>query len=380
MLRELEEHALMKQLRFAVATPLLLVGLTVIQGCSSSAETEDISAVKDSPLRNGSDVTERMKGVIELNNAKDGTRCTGLLLNSYTILTTAHCAARLTRTGERDETAWGIQWNTYGWAADVGFTKHCYQFYGGVCPLGTGKIETKDIRLFSLSMSPDNDLAILYRAWYPLTTWLNDFADIYLDDITPTNTPRLQLYSWGLTGDGNPNPLPKPRTGTMRVVETTAGHVKLTADQIQGCVGDEGGPWTIPGALDATSNAAVALESHFAPDNTTKCSAVNGTEYAVRLADKVDWIRSVDSSCAPTVNTAGHNVLRCYALSCDGASDQFSAGWDGCRGSGCSVCSELIDAYPKYFEHHRNCSRNTTCDNAFYRCSENCPVPTEADR
>jgi hypothetical protein len=55
-------------------------------------------------------------------------------------------------------------------------------------------------------------------------------------------------------------------------------------------------------------------------------------------------------------------------------------GWQGCRGNGCSVCSELVDAYSKYLQHHPYCVRNTSCEGSFGTCNSNCPQPTEEDR
>jgi hypothetical protein len=61
---------------------------------------------------------------------------------------------------------------------------------------------------------------------------------------------------------------------------------------------------------------------------------------------------------------------------CDGSVGQ----WSGCRGSGCYVCVELVSSYPKYFEHHPNCAKNTTCQNSYFTCSAACPAPTDTDK
>jgi len=62
--------------------------------------------------------------------------------------------------------------------------------------------------------------------------------------------------------------------------------------------------------------------------------------------------------------------------SCSGTSGQ----WNGCRGTGCAPCSELVDGYSRYFENHPNCVRNPTCGGQYYQCNSQCPRPTEADR
>ncbi|MBN2528989.1 MAG: hypothetical protein JXR76_21550 [Deltaproteobacteria bacterium] len=55
-------------------------------------------------------------------------------------------------------------------------------------------------------------------------------------------------------------------------------------------------------------------------------------------------------------------------------------GWEGCRGTGCHACIELLDEYPKYFVNHPHCVPNLTCQGEFYTCSTNCPAPTAADK
>lgn len=62
--------------------------------------------------------------------------------------------------------------------------------------------------------------------------------------------------------------------------------------------------------------------------------------------------------------------------SCSGTAGQ----WDGCRGTGCAPCSDLVDGYSRYFENHPNCVRNPTCNGQYNQCSSQCPRPTEADR
>ncbi|HEX2163943.1 MAG TPA: M36 family metallopeptidase [Thermoanaerobaculia bacterium] len=61
---------------------------------------------------------------------------------------------------------------------------------------------------------------------------------------------------------------------------------------------------------------------------------------------------------------------------CNGSPGQ----WNGCRGTGCHVCAELVADYPCYFQNHPLCNANTTCGGLYFRCNENCPAPTERDR
>jgi len=57
-----------------------------------------------------------------------------------------------------------------------------------------------------------------------------------------------------------------------------------------------------------------------------------------------------------------------------------AGGWNGCRGNGCAVCSELLTEYPLYIQNHPTCAKNDTCAGEFYQCNSACPAPTEADR
>lgn len=60
---------------------------------------------------------------------------------------------------------------------------------------------------------------------------------------------------------------------------------------------------------------------------------------------------------------------------CEGVAGQ----WSGCRGTGCSVCAELVANYPCYFQNHPNCSSNSACGGLYFTCSDACPAPTQAD-
>ena len=65
------------------------------------------------------------------------------------------------------------------------------------------------------------------------------------------------------------------------------------------------------------------------------------------------------------------------AGSCDGIGDGI---WDGCRGTGCSVCAEKLGGFDCYFDNHPDCILNVTCEGRFFSCDEACPPPSEEDR
>jgi len=367
-------------------------------GCGEApAET---ASTPPRPLNNGNLNTYRLKGLIDFSDDYNdrtsdlsGVHCSGLLLNETSMLTTARCARRLMRPGLSHDKTRGLLPDVYEWFEDStrppAYYKHCAWDAKDPCNLAgnklTGSEEDPDgkiekLSLYSLVASPDKDLAIITRVYYPNQAHENDFADIYMDDFTPATMPRLQLYGWGRVPGNSTYPLPQPRTGTMQVAAVTPSRIDLRPDQVQACRGDEGGAWTIPDTNAGSAYEVVALESSYTPDPNTGCSQSGSLDHATRLRDKMPWIESVIGPCGTSTDAGGHSIKRCYSLACDGAPDYETGAWDGCRGSGCSVCSDVIDAYPHYFEHHRNCSRNTTCGGYHYRCSSNCPAPTDADR
>ena len=61
---------------------------------------------------------------------------------------------------------------------------------------------------------------------------------------------------------------------------------------------------------------------------------------------------------------------------CNGTSGQ----WQGCRGNGCFVCSDLLADFPLYLQNHPDCISNDTCDGLYFTCNEKCPHPTDDDR
>ena len=54
--------------------------------------------------------------------------------------------------------------------------------------------------------------------------------------------------------------------------------------------------------------------------------------------------------------------------------------WQGCRGTGCGVCRELVVDYPYYFDRHPCCVPNDKCDGRRYPCNVACPAPDEFDK
>jgi hypothetical protein len=382
---------------------LLAVLATSGAGCGSGPDA--VVAEPTSQLRNGGTNTYRLKGLLDLSDAYNdrtpdlsGRHCSGVMLNATAFLTTARCAQRVLRPGLSLEASRALFPDVYEWLPNDGMPswyKHCIWSSTALCSAraNAGLAEGDDtkveqVSLYTLTTSPDKDLALITLAYYPdysgAGSGQNNFADLYVDDFSPATMPRLQLYGWGHV-PGTAYPLAQPRTGTMQVATVTPSRVDLRPDQVQACSGDEGGAWTIPDTNAGSAYEVVALESSYTADPSTGCSQSGSLDHATRLRDKMPWIESIVGTCGSFTDAGGHNIKRCYAPNCDGA-PSTEAGWDGCRGSGCAVCGDALDnynhtgPYPHYFEHHRNCSRNTTCGGYFYRCSSACPPPTDADK
>jgi hypothetical protein len=90
-----------------------------------------------------------------------------------------------------------------------------------------------------------------------------------------------------------------------------------------------------------------------------------------------------DCSCGNGVCDNGETCESCAKDCgvCDAASlCTGTAGmWSGCRGNGCSVCTEKVAAWPKYFVNNPGCSPNASCGGLYYTCNSRCPPPTDRD-
>ena len=68
----------------------------------------------------------------------------------------------------------------------------------------------------------------------------------------------------------------------------------------------------------------------------------------------------------------------CAPMCSERLANEYPAGssnnWDGCRGNGIAVCTELVTSV--YFENHPVCIPNDDCAGAFSACNDVCPPPT----
>lgn len=124
------------------------------------------------------------------------------------------------------------------------------------------------------------------------------------------------------------------------------------------------------------------------PTFLPRCLTVAGDMYAVVSGFGASHYKSSLCQNGEVYTSANHDTLKCSAwepyagtptvapASCSGTSGQ----WQGCRGSGCAACTDLLANYPNYFKNHPYCSPNTTCGGQHYTCNTACPAPTSSDR
>ena len=113
----------------------------------------------------------------------------------------------------------------------------------------------------------------------------------------------------------------------------------------------------------------------------TACSQLTTESVATYVSDAAPatLVDGQTASIALTLHKAGSaNISVDFPNvgQCDGTQGQ----WDGCRGTGCFVCSEKVNAYPLYFQNHPSCVKNDTCAGQFFTCNAACPAPTDADK
>lgn len=134
-------------------------------------------------------------------------------------------------------------------------------------------------------------------------------------------------------------------------------------------------------ALTANTTAAQTCNGTFG-----QWSGCRGTGCSVcwELVNSYPYYFINHPNCIPNTNCQGQ-YFTCNAacpapssadFQCNGTQGQ----WSGCRGTGCSVCTELVANYPCYFRNHPACQPNSNCQNLYFTCNANCPAPTAADR
>lgn len=376
--------------RFPVALLLASICQTFIAACADGEQSQSPEPVESLtyPVIGNAVLG---KGVVMLSTQSDDRQfCTAVVLNRWTMLTSARCVQDLTASrisiepepvvGDNRTNAELVKIN------DGVAVKLCIN--GQPDPEGrcNGKVKQFIMHRENPVASGDssNDLAILFSdgyGWKNLDTANNaDYADIYMGDVPGGSHLELTGHGWSQDGPATFYPY----RASLPVMQVNSGSLLLWASAgARPCAGDQGSPYTVPG-----TGEVVGLHSYNQASGANGCAST-GYVYGTRLRDKMGWIESMIGNCQTALNSNGQPIKRCYvwpddALECSGAphSTPDTARWDGCRGSGCWVCAEKVSAaqYPRYFENHPRCLLNTTCDGQAYNCSVNCPRPTAIDQ
>jgi hypothetical protein len=72
-----------------------------------------------------------------------------------------------------------------------------------------------------------------------------------------------------------------------------------------------------------------------------------------------------------------HKVMAVFSVLLVTGIASGAMAYNGCRGTGLSVCNELVD--PVYFDNHPSCQSNQTCRTPYYPCDSACPAPSYAE-
>jgi hypothetical protein len=330
------------------------------------------------------------KGVVMLSKQSDDQQfCTAVLINRWAMLTTGRCVQNLTLSQ--------VSIESEGRTAEARLNAELVRVVDGearkVCINGApdeqGRCWGKPKQVIMHRENPvasgdsQNDLAILFSDGYG---WKNvdgengDYADIYMGDVPGGSNLEITGYGWSQDGPA----AFYPYRASLPLQQVTSGSLLLWASSnARPCAGDQGSPYTVPG-----TGEVVGLHSYNEASGANGCAST-GYVRGTRIRDKMGWIEGLLGQCQTGVNANGQPIKRCYItpqpeLECNGAphSTPDTARWDGCRGSGCWVCAEQVSQaqYPRYFENHPLCLRNTTCAGEYYTCSVNCPKPTAIDQ
>jgi hypothetical protein len=85
--------------------------------------------------------------------------------------------------------------------------------------------------------------------------------------------------------------------------------------------------------------------------------------------------------CDPTPDDPTQSQCRLRPPAKQMCDEQDTPGWAGCYNGGCSICTEVLVAFPYYLARHPCCGPNTTCGvHSPLLCSPLCPPPTELDK
>lgn len=207
----------------------------------------------------------------------------------------------------------------------------------GLANVGTSEKQPHNVIPFDFDRDGDEDLMIGFNSGHPIELWRNDMGN--------------KGNKWiGIKLVGLGAPIGANRNGIGARVTITAGNQQFTRE-----VGYTNG--------------------NFAPQHPNELVVGTGSNAATKV--RVQWPNSNRSTIDYTVGANGYVTLAERPITCGGSTN----GWQACRGTGCSVCSEKVSTdYALYYRNHPACTATTGCESQYSSCNSACPAPTDADR
>ena len=207
----------------------------------------------------------------------------------------------------------------------------------GLANVGTTDKQPHNVIPFDFDRDGDEDLLVGFNSATPIELWRNDIGN--------------KSNKWiGVKLAGLGSPAGSNRSGLGAKVTVFAGTQKFTRE-----VGYSNG--------------------NFAPQHPNELLIGTGATRATKV--RVEWRNASRSTIDYDVAANGYVTLAERPIACGGAMN----GWQACRGTGCSVCSDKVSTdYALYFRNHPSCSSNDACAGSYGACSSSCPTPTDNDR
>jgi len=207
----------------------------------------------------------------------------------------------------------------------------------GLAKIGAYGKQPHNVIPFDFDRDGDEDLIIGFNSEQPIELWRNDMGS------KGNKWIGIKIAGLGAPAGGN-------RNGIGARVTVYAGAQQYTRE-----VGYSNG--------------------NFAPQHPNEIVVGTGTNAATKV--RIQWPSSIHSTIDYDVGANGYVTLAERPISCGGS----PGGWEACRGSGCSVCSENVSSdYPLYFRNHPACSSVAGCAGQYAACNSACSEPSAADQ
>lgn len=237
---------------------------------------------------------------------EDGGFCSGSLINSHALITSAHCFKR--------DGKYGGTFRIYVSAMDTDGSIKCVQnsvdYLNEACTPMVANVHVHPN--FDGSGDREDDIALVWVGYGwgapadQQSFWLR------LQKSAPKVGDRFMRYGWGLSTDTSGGGMPRFGTNVSTVDRLYArSFSSYFADprHPRSCGGDSGGPLLrvregleplIMGMHDST------------PDKDGECPESDGISWSVRVDQKISWIDSIVPFSCKTYKTVSYEYVTCW--------------------------------------------------------------------